>query len=131
MQMLRVWGGGIYEADSFYDICDELGLLVWQDFLFACGIYPAHPTFVESVRAEAEHAIRRLRHHPCLALWCGNNEDYSLAVQQGYPVSGPVNESFPGRVIYEQLLPEICGRAGSGSTLLAGKSLWRRRRLRQ
>ncbi len=110
MQMLRVWGGGIYEADSFYDICDELGLLVWQDFLFACGIYPAHPAFVESVRAEAEQAIRRLRHHPCLALWCGNNEDYSLAVQQGYTVSGPVTESFPGRVIYEQLLPEICGQ---------------------
>jgi beta-mannosidase len=110
MQMIRVWGGGIYEADSFYDLCDELGLLVWQDFLFACGIYPAHPSFLASVRAEAEHVIQRLRHHPCLALWCGNNEDYSLASQQELPVSGVFSDAFPGRAIYEQLLREICGR---------------------
>jgi len=110
MQMIRVWGGGVYEADSFYDICDELGLLVWQDFLFACGIYPAHPSFLESVRAEAQAAVQRLRHHPSLALWCGNNEDYSLATHLSLPVSGEPTEAFPGRVIYEELLPEICGR---------------------
>ncbi|HEX5545818.1 MAG TPA: glycoside hydrolase family 2 protein, partial [Ktedonobacterales bacterium] len=110
MLMIRVWGGGIYEDDSFYDFCDELGLLVWQDFLFACGIYPAHDAFVESVRTEAGSAIRRLRHHPCLALWCGNNEDYDIAHSQNRPISGPITDAFPARVIYEQLLPELCAQ---------------------
>ena len=79
MTMIRVWGGGIYEDDAFYDLCDELGLLVWQDFMFACGIYPAHPSFLESVALEVTANIQRLRHHACLAIWTGNNEDYQLA----------------------------------------------------
>ncbi|HEY8879896.1 MAG TPA: hypothetical protein VIN03_20165, partial [Roseateles sp.] len=66
MNMLRVWGGGIYEHEAFYEACDELGLLVWQDFMFACGLYPANADFLASVRAEAEAAVRRLRHHACL-----------------------------------------------------------------
>ena len=75
MNMLRVWGGGIYEEDLFYDLCDELGLCVWQDFMFACATYPAHRReFLENVRAEAEDNVSRTRHHACLALWCGNNE---------------------------------------------------------
>ncbi len=75
MTMLRVWGGGIYESEDFYDLCDELGLLVWQDFAFACGSYPLDdPTFVENARMEAIDNIRRLRHRASLALWCGNNE---------------------------------------------------------
>ncbi|GAG18603.1 unnamed protein product, partial [marine sediment metagenome] len=75
MNMLRVWGGGIYEADIFYDLCDELGICIWQDFMFACATYPTFDrAFMENVRAEAEDNIRRLRHHPCIALWCGNNE---------------------------------------------------------
>ena len=74
MNMLRVWGGGIYESEDFYDLCDELGLLVWQDFMFACTLYPADDAFVASSRAEADFQIRRLRHRACLALWCGNNE---------------------------------------------------------
>ncbi|MDI1249802.1 MAG: glycoside hydrolase family 2 protein [Lacunisphaera sp.] len=74
MNMLRVWGGGIYESDDFYDLCDELGLMVWQDFMFACAIYPGDATFQRSVRTEAAQQIRRLRHRACLALWCGNNE---------------------------------------------------------
>ncbi len=75
MNMLRCWGGGIYESDVFYDRCDELGLLVWQDFMFACATYPTNePGFVSSVEAEAKDQVRRLRHHACLALWCGNNE---------------------------------------------------------
>jgi beta-mannosidase len=74
MNMIRVWGGGIYEHDDFYEVCDELGLLVWQDFMFACAIYPGAPEFCELVRREAEYQIRRLRDHACLALWCGNNE---------------------------------------------------------
>ncbi len=74
MNMIRVWGGGIYESEDFYDLCDELGLLVWQDFMFACTLYPADREFIASSRAEAEYQGRRLRHRAALALWCGNNE---------------------------------------------------------
>ncbi|MDD3642862.1 MAG: glycoside hydrolase family 2 protein [Candidatus Krumholzibacteria bacterium] len=74
MNMLRVWGGGIYEQDIFYDLCDSLGLLVWQDFMFACAMHPGDEAFLRSVEAEARDNIRRLRNHPCIALWCGNNE---------------------------------------------------------
>jgi beta-mannosidase len=74
MNMIRVWGGGIYETCDFYDLCDEKGLLVWQDFMFACALYPGNPAFLGSVRDEAEYQVKRLRNHACLALWCGNNE---------------------------------------------------------
>ena len=74
MNCIRVWGGGFYPDDWFYDICDELGLLVWQDFMFACAVYNLTDGFEESIRAELIDNIRRLRHHPSLALWCGNNE---------------------------------------------------------
>ncbi len=74
MNMLRVWGGGIYERDLFYDLADEYGVLIWQDFMFANAMYPGDSAFVASVRAEVADNIRRLRHHPSIALWCGNNE---------------------------------------------------------
>ncbi len=75
MNMLRVWGGGFYESEHFYDLCDRYGILVWQDFMFACATYPLdEPGFLNSVRLEVEAAVRRLRHRACLALWCGNNE---------------------------------------------------------
>ena len=75
MNMLRVWGGGFYEADIFYELCDKLGICVWQDFMFACATYPTFDkAFLDSFQAEAVDNIRRLRHHPSLALWCGNNE---------------------------------------------------------
>ncbi|GLS25164.1 beta-mannosidase [Marinibactrum halimedae] len=74
MNMLRVWGGGVYQDDVFYDLADEYGILIWQDFMFACSLYPAHETFLDTVREEAIYNIRRLRNHPCIALWCGNNE---------------------------------------------------------
>ncbi|MBY0218827.1 MULTISPECIES: glycosyl hydrolase 2 galactose-binding domain-containing protein [Paenibacillus] len=74
MNMLRVWGGGIYEEDVFYELCDEYGLLVWQDFMFACSMYPGDEAFLNSVRHEAIDNVKRLRNHPSIVLWCGNNE---------------------------------------------------------
>ncbi len=98
MNMLRVWGGGIYERDDFYDICDRLGIMVWQDFMMACAAYPEHlEEFRENLRTEAEQTVRRLRSHPSLVLWCGNNECQSLFG------AGAAEEG-----IYEHLLPAIC-----------------------
>lgn len=74
MNMLRVWGGGVYEDDEFYKLANEYGILIWQDFMFACTLYPAAPDFIENVKQEAEYNIKRLRNHPCIAIWCGNNE---------------------------------------------------------
>ncbi len=74
MNMLRVWGGGVYEDDEFYKQCDERGILVWQDFAFACSMVPPDKDFADNVREEAVYNVRRLRNHPCIALWCGNNE---------------------------------------------------------
>jgi beta-mannosidase len=104
MNMLRVWGGGIYEAEEFYDACDRLGVMVWQDFMFACAGYPDNlPWFMDSVRREAEQNVRRLRNHPSLVLWCGNNENHSgmhdWNVEPGEPW---------GERIYDALLPEVC-----------------------
>ncbi|CAL1516518.1 glycosyl hydrolase 2 galactose-binding domain-containing protein [Chitinophaga sp. MM2321] len=72
--MVRVWGGGIYEEDKFYTLADKMGILVWQDFMFACTLYPSDTAFLQNVKEEAAYNIRRLRNHPSLALWCGNNE---------------------------------------------------------
>jgi beta-mannosidase len=74
MNMIRVWGGGIYEDDYFYDLADEMGLLIWQDFMFACSMYPGDEKFLQNVRYEAIDNIKRLRNHPSIVLWCGNNE---------------------------------------------------------
>lgn len=74
MNMLRVWGGGVYEDDHFYELCDEHGILIWHDFMFACTMYPASGPLLENIRQEAIDNVRRLRNHPCIALWCGNNE---------------------------------------------------------
>ncbi len=73
--MLRVWGGGIYEPGVFYQLCDKLGIMIWQDFMFACAHYPQHEDFLREVRREAEIVVRRLRRHPCLAIWSGGNEN--------------------------------------------------------
>ncbi|MCL2560866.1 MAG: glycoside hydrolase family 2 protein [Rikenellaceae bacterium] len=76
--MLRVWGGGIYENDIFYELCDRYGILVWQDFMFACALYPFEGEIVENIKEEARQNVRRLRNHTCLALWCGGNENVDM-----------------------------------------------------
>ena len=80
--MLRIWGGGIYENDIFYDLCDEAGILVWQDFMFACAMFPGDEAFLENVKQEAIDNVKRLRNHPSIGLWCGNNE--ILAAWKGW-----------------------------------------------
>ncbi|GAA5944751.1 beta-mannosidase [Sporobolomyces koalae] len=112
-QMIRVWGGGTYEHDTFYDLCDELGILVWQDFMFACGAYPAYPEFIASVKQEAIDNITRLRSHPCLALFAGNNEDYQVAEAEKLEYDPDDHEgdwsktNFPARELYERVLPAL------------------------
>lgn len=112
MNMIRVWGGGIYESDLFYDLCDEHGLLIWQDFMFACACFPGFdPDFTENIEAEAVDNVRRLRHHPCLALWCGNNELEQGLVQ--FAQEGWSEKAMPGRdyeVIFDRLLPGVVER---------------------
>lgn len=106
MNMLRVWGGGLYEDDIFFDVCDELGLCVWQDFMFACSTYPTYDAgFMASVEAEARDNIRRLRHHPCLALWCGNNELEQDHVGPEW-TGGKMSWKDYG-ALFDELLPKI------------------------
>jgi beta-mannosidase len=106
--MLRVWGGGIYESDDFYDLCDELGIYVWQDFPFACSYYPENPEFIEAVRKEAEFHVLRLRHHTSLALWCGNNECEMLHYDGWSGEKGP--KEYLGASIYEDVLRNVVQR---------------------
>ncbi len=123
MTMLRVWGGGVYESDIFYTLCDQLGIFVWQDFMFACGIYPAHPAFLEQIQTEATQQIERLRHHPSIIIWTGNNEDYQLAYGLGLydsNIAPDANSSFAARVIYEQLLPSLIQEFSPDSYYQAG-----------
>lgn len=80
--LIRVWGGGYYPDDYFYDLCDEMGLIVWQDFMFACGIYPLNTEFEENISEEIRQNVKRIRHHPCLGLWCGNNE-IEMCIERG------------------------------------------------
>ncbi|VUC21450.1 unnamed protein product [Clonostachys rosea] len=119
--MVRVWGGGIYEDDSFYDACDEFGVLVWQDFLFACGSYPAWDSLRESVDKEARQNLKRIRHHPSIVLYCGNNEDYQT--QEYYKLDYEwdnkdpeswLKGTFPARYYYEHLLPKAVAEESPG-----------------
>lgn len=127
MNMIRVWGGGIYESDPFYELCDELGLMIWQDFMFSCSIYPGDAAFCQSVRTEVRHQVCRVRHHACLALWCGNNEIAQL---------NTLDRTFPGDLLgnpklrrnYEALFHRILPAAVAthdGVTAYWPSSQWR------
>jgi len=113
MNMIRVWGGGIYESEDFYDLCDELGLMVWQDFMFACTLYPADAAFVASSRVEAEQQIRRLRHRACLALWCGNNEVWGNNVHELMDPEKTELRADYERLFHRALPPVVAAHAGA------------------
>lgn len=120
--MIRVWGGGIYEDQAFYDACDEYGILVWQDFMFGCGNYPAHPEILKSIKREAEENVKLLRHHPSIVIWAGNNEDYQYQESSGltYDYENKDAESwletdFPARYIYEKILADVCAELIPGT----------------
>lgn len=114
MNMLRVWGGAIYENDIFYELCDELGIMVWQDFMFACMHYPGKDKqFLENVRQEAIDNVVRLRNHPCIALWCGNNEveegwgPWKWSEKYGYTKQDSLNIQEGYENIFYDLLPSV------------------------
>ncbi len=113
MNMLRIWGGGIYEHDCFYELCDRHGVLVWQDFMFACAAYPDDDAaFVDEVRQEAVYQVRRLRSHPCMAAWVGNNECQMIGAFAR--MFAPDLTTLPGDLLYETVLPDVV-RAHDGA----------------
>lgn len=114
MNMLRVWGGGIYENDVFYDLCDKYGIMVWQDFMFACSVYPAEGKLLENIRLEAIDNVKRLRNHASIALWCGNNECQDAWFGWGWKKQYEEQNPEYAKIIYKQftdqyyvVLPEV------------------------
>ncbi len=107
---IRVWGGGYYPDDAFYDLCDELGLLVWQDFMFACSAYHLTPAFERSIRNEAVQNVRRIRHHACLALLCGNNENEMFMADTMHAADNPITPEQRADYVkmFEYILPQVC-----------------------
>ena len=130
MNMLRVWGGGIYENDIFYDLCDELGIMVWQDFMFACGMYPGSKDFLDNVRSEAIQNIVRLRRHPSLALWCGNNEidegwkNWGWQKQYGYSPEDSTNIYRDYKTLFNSLLPGFVKRFDTARAYIHSSPLY-------
>jgi len=108
--MLRVWGGGLYESEEFYRQCDHYGIMVWQDFPYACSFYPDIDEYADAARHEAEIAVRRLRSHPSLAVWCGNNE-----IDAMYRTSkGNLPPRFVGEPIFHEILPDVVAKEDPG-----------------
>ena len=119
MNMVRVWGGGVYPPDCFFDECDRRGLLVWQDFMFACSMVPDDPDFVANVEKEAQEHVHRLRHRPSLALWCGNNEVMRAWHQWGWQDMYDLHGTDSIRLanaydrIFHEVLPNVVSELGS------------------
>ena len=111
--MLRVWGGGIYEHDYFYNLCDSLGLMVWQDFIFAGTPYPDSPDMLQSIREEARQQISRIAKHPCVVLWCGNNEVKNGWEDWGW--QGQFNWTPEQRARLEKAMDTIFGYSSTSS----------------
>ena len=112
MNMIRIWGGGIYEYDAFYDLCDEMGLVVFQDFMFACSGYPGFDeAFLDNVRAEVADNVRRLRHHPCIGLWCGNNEIEGGLVGDEWSEAGMGWDDY--KTIFDDAIPKVLRKLDS------------------
>ena len=108
--MIRIWGGGIYEHDAFYEYCDKNGLVVWHDMMFACGIYPEHDWFHESVTQELEAQIRRLRNHPCITLWNGDNEVFFMYDRQDVPYDASETKDwriYRDRKLFFDTIPNV------------------------
>ncbi|MGH7598175.1 MAG: beta-mannosidase [bacterium] len=116
MNMLRVWGGGIYENDDFYELCDELGIMVWQDFMFACSMYPATPADSLSVESEAIYQVKRLRDHPSIVLWCGNNEVEAAWQGWGWKERLPASLWDDYLKLFHDVLPRVCATYDSSRT---------------
>lgn len=120
MNIIRVWGGGIYEDDAFYRYCDEMGILVWQDFMFACQTYEVDEAFLATVRQEAIDNVRRLRNHACIALWCGNNEEQDVWFGWGgkkryFEELGCADRVWAmQRSIFYETLPDVVSKYGGG-----------------
>ncbi len=125
MNMLRVWGGGIYENNIFYDLCDENGILVWQDFMFANAMYPNTKDFLQNVQAEVNQNIVRLRNHPCIALWCGNNEidegwkNWGWQKQYGYSKEDSVEIWTNYRILFWSMLPNSVSKLDTLATYIS------------
>lgn len=109
MNMLRVWGGGIYEDEAFYDLCDECGILIWHDFMFSCSMYPVDQAYLDNVRSEIEHNVGRLRDRTCIALWCGNNE-MEWFLSNGWDGKGNQLRREQYKKIFHELLPSLMSR---------------------
>jgi beta-mannosidase len=113
MNMLRVWGGGVYGSDDLYNSCDRNGILVWQDFMFACAMYPGDVHFVQNVAEEIEGQVRRLRNHPSLALWCGNNEidegwkNWGWQKQYAYSTVDSITIAREYELLFNNLIPDM------------------------
>ena len=111
--MIRVWGGGFYPDDYFYDICDELGLLVWQDMMFACSVYDGNdPEFCSTVKQELIDNVRRIDHHACLAMWCGNNEIESAWQYWGLPDDAELKQGYLN--MFEDIAPKVIAQYDTG-----------------
>ncbi len=120
MNMLRVWGGGIYQPNEFYQQCDEKGLLIWQDFMYACAMYPGDDVFLENARIEAVEQVQRLRNFSCIALWCGNNEINEAWHNWGWqPRYNPDQKNYIWKAyqdLFQKMLPKVVAENANNTT---------------